>query len=117
MAGANVAVKLQGIPKQTLTFDTADTVQYFDAEKCNGFLRFLIVSLPNFTTAATAILTITDADSYVIYCSDILTENAQHNIPIEDGLVPLVGTNRFTLTLNAGAGGDDEIAYVKAYYR
>lgn len=111
----SVSLKLKKELRTALTFATADTVKSITTT-ANGFLRFLIVELPNFTTAATAVLTVVNSDGLTVYTSAALAENTQHNLVINDGYVPMGGSVMFTLTLNDVAGGA-HTAYLTAYVR
>lgn len=101
--------------RKVLTYAAADTVKSTTYD-INGFLRFLIVEMPNFTTAATGVLTILNSDGNTLYTSVAIAENGTSNVIIADGYVPLTGETTFTLTLNAGAGGDHSV-YITPYVR
>ena len=101
----------------TLTFATADTVMSA-LPRVEGLLWQITVVLPNFTTAATAILTITDKDGYNIYTSGSLAKNGTHlcRTPTSTFPVPIDSGCTFTLTLNDQAGGAhvaEVVAWVK----
>lgn len=110
-----IAVKLFKGARKILTYAAADTVKSVTYD-INGFLRFIIVEMPNFTTAASGVLTILNSDGNTLYTSVAIAENGTSNIIISDGYVPLTGETTFTLTLNAGAGGAHS-AYITPYVR
>jgi len=110
-----VAVKVFKGERKALTYAVADTVKSV-TYAMNGFLRFVIVEMPNFTTAATGVLTILTYDGNTLYTSVAIAANGTTNIIIGDGYVPLTGETTFTLTLNAGAGGAHS-AYITPYVR
>ena len=111
-----VSIRLKNTTELTFAFNTADSVKSVTVI-ANGFLRFLRLTLPDFTTAATATFSITDSFGDEIFTQGGLAKNIQHNIIIDDGVVPLTGTVTFTLTLNAAAGGDAENATAVGYIR
>jgi hypothetical protein len=105
---------MQKISK-TLSFDTADADKTSTAMHEEGLINTIVLVLPDFTTAATCDqLDIIDEDSHTIYTNSTgWAENAVHLIT---GLaIPAWRGNTVKLTLNAGAGGDAEVATVKFY--
>jgi len=103
----------------SLVYATADTVKSAKPQ-VEGLLWQITVVQPAFTTARTAVLTITDKDGYVIYTSGTLNYNATTNL-FSTGVtfpVPIDSGCQFTLTLNAGAGGSgtaEVIAWVDGF--
>lgn len=104
-----VDLKLKKSERATLSCVTADTSKSVTVDM-NGFLRFIILELPNFTTAASAIITVVNKDGKTIYTSASLAENTQHNLLINDGYVPLQKGDTITITLNAQSGGAHDMA-------
>ena len=100
-------------PKYSMVYGTIDTVKTkLSAE--NGIMIGYTVVLPNFTTAATAVLTIIDNDGYTVYTGDAKNKNATSVVM---GLtVPMGSGYVITLTLNAQSGGA-ATAVVKTYIK
>ena len=99
-----------------LTFADADTVKSA-LPRVEGLLWQITVVLPNFATAATAVLTITDKDGYNIYTSGSLAKNGTRQCfaPTSTFPVPIDSGCTFALTLNAGAGTNGGVAEVVAW--
>ncbi len=110
-----VDLKLKKSARATLACVTATTSKTVTVD-VNGFLRFIVLELPNFTTAATVIVTVVNGDSLTLYTSGSLAENAQHNIVIADGYVPVMKGDSIVMTLNAQAGGSHSM-YLTYYVR
>jgi len=110
-----VDLKLKKSTRATLACVTATTSKSVTVDM-NGFLRFMILELPDFTTAATAIITVVNIDSVTIYTSASLAKNTQHNIVINDGYIPIQKGDTITVTLNAQAGGAHNM-YLTYYVR
>lgn len=91
----------------TLVFAAADTVKTFTVSQ-NGYLTDFSMTIPNFTTAASLVVTINDKDSRLWYTSASINDNQSINthptnrIPVDIGWV-------VTVTLNAASGGAHNI--------
>ncbi len=89
--------------KDIVAFETADQVLTF---KCAhiGYLTDFLLVIPNFTTAASLIVTINDKDTYLIYTSASINDNQTVLTHLTNKLA--VGIDDvIKLTLNAASGG------------
>jgi hypothetical protein len=88
-----------------MTFLTGETA-HSTKPGLEGLLYQISLVLPNFVTAATAVLTITDVDGYTIYTSSSQNVNGTRLLFTATSTfpVPIDGACTFTLTLNTGAG-------------
>ena len=99
--------------KNTLSFAIADANKSCTFYE-NGFIKSIVLVLPNFTTATSATqIDVIDDDSYTIYTNTTgWLENATHLIT---GIsVPVGKAYTLKVTLNAGAGGAHD-AVVKVF--
>lgn len=81
-----------------------------------GFLTCMTVVTPNFTNNVTTTVTITDANSNVVYVSSALARDTTTAINNALGALPLVsGTVTITLTLSGVAGGTGGSVTVKPW--
>ncbi len=89
--------------KRTLNFTSLLTEMSFDID-ANGIIIDYVLVLPNFTTAATANLSIQNADGYVHYLS---TDNfAENGTRLKNAVeIPVDYGHKGKLVLNAAAGG------------
>lgn len=101
------------------TFDATETVKSVKLSN-NGFIKFLVFDLPNFTNAITGVVTILDKDGYTLYTSGSLAENAIATAGASIGAavtggIPVDYNYTMILTLSGAAGGTGGTAVVKAY--
>lgn len=68
----------------------------------NALTHTLVVVLPTFTTAATAVISVENSDGNEIYATSSLTEGGTHVVAIEK---PFIGKHKIIITLNAASGG------------
>jgi hypothetical protein len=89
-------------PKLNFTYATSDLAKSALISE-NGVMIGYTAVLPNFTTAATAVLTILDDDGYTVYTGSSKSKNATS---VTMGLtIPMGIGYTATLTLNDVAGG------------
>ncbi len=77
-----------------------------------GTLNMLVFKVPNWTNVVTAVVTITNADGYVIYTSPARDRNNTYVTSSLD--VPIQANNVVTVTLSGvpgGTGGTAELQY------
>lgn len=98
-------------PKTALAFGASDTVKSFTLEIA-ALTHTIIVIIPNWTNAVTAVLSIENADSDEVFSSGPLFEDSTHDIITE---VPLIGLNTIKLTLSGAPGGSGGTANVTVY--
>ena len=91
--------------KHTLAYATADTAKTCTITGASGILRAIVLTLPNFTTAASVTtITIADNDGDTIYTNSTgYAENTTHLI--SSLVVPMAENYTCTVTLNAASGG------------
>jgi hypothetical protein len=100
--------------KNTFTYATGDTAKTQTISE-NGFIRSIVYVLPNFTTAATGVLTIKDTDGNTLYTSAAINDNNLSAPQLVSSLViPVDYGYTATLTLNDVAGGA-HTGYVNLY--
>ena len=99
--------------KNTLSF-TALLADLSATIEENGFIKAYVLVLPNFTTAASAILSIIDTDGHILYTGDSKNKNATYVVTGLD--IPMGYGYTAKLTLNAASGGAHD-AIVKLYIK
>ena len=98
--------------KQSLVFAAADTVK--SGKICeNGLINSIVLVLPDFATAATAVLTVKDSDGYTIYTSS--GQTVDDTKLLNELAIPCEMNSSYDLTLNAGAGVGGGTATVIIY--
>lgn len=98
--------------KRTLTYAAGDTAKSATITEANGIMIGYALVQPNYTTAASGILTILDKDSYTVYTGDSKNDNG--TVVVMGLTVPIADGYTATLTLNDVAGGAHS-AVVKLY--
>lgn len=103
---------IRQFPTQPLVFGATDQVKSFHIHENGDITDFLLV-IPNFTTAATLVFTVTDKDGHPWFTSTAITKNQTLRVtPTEK--IPVDNDFVVTVTLNDVAGGSGGTVTVKA---
>lgn len=92
---------LEKVPENSQVFAATGQVKSYSLS-ATAFTHTIIVIVPAFTNAITAILSIENTDGHEIYASGALAKGTTHVLAVEK---PLVGDNTVKLTLSGDAGG------------
>lgn len=95
---------LRELASKSLVYGATDTVKTMTIYQKGDITDFLI-TIPDFTTAATLVLTVKDKDSRTWYTSSALSKNQTNLRVTPTAKIPIFGEAVVTATLNAVAGG------------
>lgn len=102
-----------------IPFGATGTTGTYKLTECNGFIKNLIIKVPDFTNVVTATVQILDDDGDILYDSGAKAKNAIYSLgniaAAELGEIPVSYNYTVSVVISGVAGGTGGTVTVKAY--
>lgn len=102
-----------------IPFGATGTTGTYKLTECNGFIKNLIIVVPNYTNTITTTVQILDDDGVVLYDSGAKAQNASYPLggigAAEVGAIPISYNYTVSVVISGVAGGTGGTVQVRMY--